>query len=591
MFLLASSLVSGDARPFRVALLSVSLLLTACATSTPQMTPALPAPSAPAFEEVLVQPRPVLPVPPGPREDALYRALVAEMAGQRGHLDLAVSNYMDLARQYPRDARLAERATRVALFAKREEFAFEAAGLWVVADPKSLDARQVLALLQMRRGNQEDAYRNLDLVLSTAGSGASERLRSIATILGRENDRRAALALMRRLVERRRDNPEALFAQALLAVRADEMAEARTAMEAALKLVPPTPSMALAYLGILQKQGDGDAAATWLGTVLAQRPEDFDLRLVYARLLADMKRYADARLQFERLAASAPDNSDVQYALGLLNLQDNAPARARPYFERMLELGERPAEASFYLGQIEEAAGSRDRALDYYRAVDDGQFLLDAQVRVAFLLAQQDKLADARAHLAELATAKPELKPKLARAEGEILVDKGQLAEAMAVYDRALEAGFDAELLYTRAMLAERMNRLDILERDLRAVIERDPHNAQALNALGYTLADRTTRYQEALDLIDRALALTPDDFYILDSKGWVLFRLGRHDEALVFLRRALAERNDPEVAAHLVEVLWTRGDHDAARQAYVDAKRAFPDDSKLMAVGKRLGL
>ncbi len=160
----------------------------------------------------------------------------------------------------------------------------------------------------------------------------------------------------------------------------------------------------------------------------------------------------------------------------------------------------------------------------------------------------------------------------------------------MATYDAELQDGaFHSELLYARAMLADKMGAIEVLERDLRTIIEQEPENAQALNALGYTLADRTARYEEALELIKRALKLSPDDFYILDSMGWVLYRLQRFDEAIEYLEQARALRNDPEVAAHLGEVLWIKGERDAARDVWETALRDTPNDKKLLDVIKRL--
>ena len=177
------------------------------------------------------------------------------------------------------------------------------------------------------------------------------------------------------------------------------------------------------------------------------------------------------------------------------------------------------------------------------------------------------------------------------RSEAEILVRKDRLMDAMSVYDVALqEFPENNDLLYARAMLAEKLNMLDVLERDLRDVLSREPNNADALNALGYTLADRTDRYEEALEFIKRAYELKPDDHYIVDSMGWIMYRLGRHDEALKYLRRAMELNNDSEIAAHLGEVLWVMGDETAAREIWDTALETTPEDKRLLDVIKRFG-
>jgi tetratricopeptide (TPR) repeat protein len=222
--------------------------------------------------------------------------------------------------------------------------------------------------------------------------------------------------------------------------------------------------------------------------------------------------------------------------------------------------------------------------------VQGGSNYFGAQMRIALVKAVKGRADEAIAFLDKVVPEDDEQRFSLARAKGEILTDKNRYADAMQVYDAALAKGeFHSDLLYTRAMLAERMGRVDVLEKDLRTILAREPDNAQALNALGYTLADSTQRYDEALTLISRALELSPKDFYVLDSMGWVLYRLGRFDEAIGYLHKAREMRNDPEVAAHLGEVLWAKGDRDAARKTWDAALRTTPTDKKLLEVIKRL--
>lgn len=214
---------------------------------------------------------------------------------------------------------------------------------------------------------------------------------------------------------------------------------------------------------------------------------------------------------------------------------------------------------------------------------------MGAQIRYAVLLGQQAGVEQAQHFLHALSQKSPQESIRLRRAEAEILIEAERLEQAMAVYNEALAAHpGDTELLYARAMLAEKIDRLDILEGDLRAILMQDPDNADALNALGYTLADRTDRHQEALELITRALSLKPHDYYILDSMGWVLYRMGRYEEAIKHLRRALAVNEDPEVAAHLGEVLWMMGNKKAARSVWQKALQSTPEDQGLLEVMRR---
>ncbi len=514
---------------------------------------------------------------------------MAEFAGQRGHLDVAVKNYVELASSL-RDVGLAERATRIAVFARDDESALSAARTWVELDPKDMDARQILAAMYIRHGNADAALEHLEYVVSHDAGQPGNRLRMVANLLGHEDDRQTALAVMEKLVAKHGDDSDALLAYALLAIRAEQLDKARDAMNRIVKRTELSSNVAMAYLAILQKQGKLPQAIEWLDSVLAANPKQFGLRLIYARLLADANRYEEARLQFGMLSTEAPDNSDIVFALGLLNLQANRVDEAAKNFTRLLKLDARTDEAHFYLGQIAEARKEPELALAQYKQVQGGSNYFNAQMRTAMVKAVKGQTDEAIAFLDKLTVEDDEQRFTVARAKGEILTDKNRLEEAMKVYDAVLANGeFHSDLLYTRAMLAERMGKIDVLEKDLRAILAKEPDNSQALNALGYTLADSTKRYDEALALITRALELSPKDFYILDSMGWVLYRLGRLDEAIQYLEKARELRNDPEVAAHLGEVLWVKGDRAAATKTWETALRDTPNDKKLLEVIKRL--
>lgn len=545
-------------------------------------------PAAPTVAVIAAQP--AAPVAPFQYEnDPYYRLLMAEFAGQRGHLDVAVKNYVELA-QSLRDAGLAERATRISVFARDDESALTAARTWVELDPKDMDARQILAAMYIRHGNADAALEHLDYVVSNDAGQPGNRLRMVANLLGHEDDRQTALAVMEKLVAKHGDDSDALLAYALLAIRAEQLDKARDAMNRIVTRTELSSNVAMAYLAVLQKQGKLPQAIDWLDSVLAANPTQFGLRLIYARLLADANRYEEARLQFGMLATEAPENSDIVFALGLLNLQANRLGEAAKNFTRLLKLDARVDEARFYLGQIAEAQKDPQAALSHYRKVQGGSNYFGAQMRIALVKAIEGQTDESLAFLDKLNPEDDEQRFNVARAKGEILTDKNRFDEAMKVYDTALATGeYHSELLYTRAMLAERMGKIEVLEQDLRTIIAKEPDNSQALNALGYTLAESTKRYDEALALISRALAISPQDFYILDSMGWVLYRLGRFDESVSYLEKARELRNDPEVAAHLGEVLWVKGERAAAQKTWEAALRDTPNDKKLLEVIKRL--
>ncbi len=544
-----------------------------------------------AIEESIEPGEPVLSRKPGISqlsEDVLYKLLVAEIAGQRGKIDIALNNYLEVLEVIP-DARIAERATRIALFARNTGKALKAGELWLTLAPENLDAHQIAAAMYIRSGKVEQALEHLEFVLSADEPDSNQKLLMIANFLGREEDKETALSIMQRLVDKREGETGALLAYALLSIRAEDIDRARIAMDEIIQLAPDHLGIAMAYLSVLQRTENVQIAVDWLEAVLAKAPEHFELRLVYARMLADARRFEDARVQFNILARQKPEHADVRYALGLLYLQASQLDEAKQHLLMLVGEEEREHDAHYYLGQILEAQKNHIEAEEHYRSVTDGEHSFDSQLRIVTMMADQSKIEEARAYLRTVHAVGTDDKLKIVRIEGEILAEEGQYEEAMAVYDAALAEYYDTELLYTRAMLAEKMDALDILERDLRAIIEEEPENAQALNALGYTLADRTERYQEAHDLIRRALELSPADFYILDSMGWVLYRLGRFEEAISYLRQARELRDDPEVAAHLAEVLWVTGDRDGARDVWESALRTTPGDAILLDVIERL--
>lgn len=520
--------------------------------------------------------------------EPLYRILVAEFAGQRGRLDLAVEYYVEAAKEF-QDLGIAQRATRIAVFARNNKAALEAAKIWVDQAPADTEAHQILAAMYIRDGDADAAIGHLETVLNAETESADRRLRTIADLLSREEDKITALNVMQELISRRPGDIAALVAYALLAIRAEQVDQAAVAMERVIGSDAVDTSIAMAYVALLQRHDKSRSALEWLERAIEKETDAYGLRLIYARLLADSNRYEEARVQFSLLAAKTPDNSDVIYALGLLNLQADRIDAARKNFHQLLDLKARGDDANFYLAQIEESRGEADNALDLYRAVKGGANYFQSQIRIGLTLSSIDEVADAQAHMRSIVPENDDQRLQLVRAEGEILTQHGRLDDAMALYDRSLVDTYDMELLYTRAMLAEKMGRLNVLEADLRTILEREPENSQALNALGYTLADRTERYEEAHELIGRALALNPDDFYILDSMGWVLYRLGRLTEAVEFLERARGIKNGPEVAAHLGEVLWVMGDKDAARDIWDSALQDQPDDQRLLDAIERL--
>jgi tetratricopeptide (TPR) repeat protein len=520
-------------------------------------------------------------------EDIMFKVLVAEVAGQRGKIDIAIENYLDLARS-TRDPVVIERATRIAVYARDNDAAYEAASLWLEVDPENPDAHQVLTVMTFRRGDIDQALYHLEIILEASNGKLDQKLWMIANFLGREEDQTAVMELMERLMANHMDDADAMFAFANVSARMGDLERSLSLLERVLEIKPENDTAAMTYIALLQRKGESKKALSWIEDALKDREDDFNLRMAYARLLTDAKNFDEARHQFEILSEQAPNNIDVLYALGLLYLQTNRLDEAEKYFIRLTELKKRVFDSNYYLGRIAEERDNLDKASDLYQGVHGGDNYFDARVRLSLILAKQGKIEKALGNIRSIQKTKGSNRLLLIQAEGEILTEQKRYQEAMIVFDKAIEEESHPDLLYSRAMLAEKMGRLDILEKDLKAILEMDANNATALNALGYTLADRTDRYDEAYEYIKRAYEISPGDFYILDSMGWILYRLGRLDEAVSFLQKALALRNDPEIAAHLGEVFWVMGNKQAAKEVWDTALKDTPKDDRLLEVIER---
>jgi tetratricopeptide (TPR) repeat protein len=520
--------------------------------------------------------------------ELMYKVMVAEVALQRGQPHIAAIAYLELARE-TRDPRIAQRATEIAWNARLMDAATEAAGIWLQGAPGNARARQVLGALLANQQKVDAARAQFEQWLASDPENVGQSFLQLSTLLARNKDRKAVVELVSGLAERYPRVPEARLAVAQAAWNAGDETLALEESSAALKLKPDWELAALFRAQALQRRSS-DEALTFLSGYLAKHPDAKDARLNYARLLVTNKRHAEARKQFELLVQQFPQNPDVVMAVALLAMQAADYDAAETQLRRALEVGYgEPDIARLYLGQVNEERKRFDEALKWYSSVEQGEQYVNAQARFAGVLAKQGRLAEARKHLQQAAAAGPQQRVQLTQAEAHLLRDANAYKEAFELLGDALQKMPDyPDLLYDHAMAAEKVNRLDVLENNLRKLIQLRPDHAHAYNALGYTLADRTERLTEARDLIEKALALSPDDAFIMDSMGWVLYRLGESREALEHLQRAYTVRPDAEIAAHLGEVLWATGQQEQARKVWSDALKEHGDNEALQNTIKR---
>lgn len=530
-------------------------------------------------------------VDPRYRDEAnlLYDVLVAEIAGYQGKLDQSLDYYLEAADRSQSPA-VAERAARIALFARDYSKARRAVQRWVELAPENIDAHRTLALLYLREGLLEESAQQFESVLNLAQSQTEQAYLLIARLLAREHDADAALKVMGLLADRHPEDADAAYAQANLALQSDRLDTALASIERALQLKPDWPEASLTRAHILMRMEKIDEAIVGMKSVLRAHRDSRDLRIGFARLLAEAGRFEEARQQFDALLKQSPRDPDLLYTISLLSLEGEHFDLAERYLKRLIKTGKRTEDANYFMGVLAEKREQLDRAMTWYRKVNSGERALDAHIRIAALLAQQGKIEQARAELRKFPANSEEVAARLVLSELDLLRQAKQYEEAMQVADSALtRLPEDNDILYARAMLAEKLDRIDLLESDLKRILEREPDNAHALNALGYTLADRTQRYQEALEYVQRAYELAPEEPAILDSLGWVNYRLGNYEQALKFLRQAYAADPDAEIAAHLGEVLWISGAHDEARQVWAQGQQEDPDNQVLVETMNRL--
>jgi tetratricopeptide (TPR) repeat protein len=515
--------------------------------------------------------------------------MLAEISGQRGHINVAVKQYLEAAK-ISRNPEVIERAARIAVYARDNESALQAAQLWTEVTPNSIEAHQVAAAMNLRTGNTSKAHFHLETVINLSKQkGKRNTFMLITSLLGKESDKQAALDVMQQLVASRQDNPDALYAYSQLALLVGDLENAREAVQRVLKLKPEWADAHILFSNTLYRQGNKEQALQQLKSALERVPGNIALRDYYARRLVDEKRYQEAYNQFKIILEAAPGNAEAKYALALLSLQTNQLEEANKIFKQLVKSGQRVQESSYYLGQIAEQQGKPDLAVQWYKVVSAGHYNVDAQIRIAMIDAKAGKIEQARERLNGLQADSLEIQQQILLAEGEILREAKMYQEAYDLYSEGLASMPDnVNILYARALTAEKIERLDVTFADLEKIIKLDPNNEQALNALGYTLVDRTDRLEEGLEYILKAYAINPDDAATLDSLGWAYYRLGNYAEALKYLRKAFEKLNDSEIAAHLGEVLWVMGEHDSARDIWEDALQATPSHKLLNDVIKR---
>lgn len=535
-------------------------------------------------------PEPIITTDKPFQASTFYSLLVAEVAGQRQQFDVSLANYLSEAEK-TQDPAIAERATRIAQYLGAHTYATKAAKIWVESAPRDAQAHQILAQAMMMEGDFSGALTHLETVFTLSGASQFDYLALNAQALG-SVQKNELLTQFEALTLKYPDYPPLWMAKGALLLQLEHYSDALSDFNNALSLRENYTAAALNKARTLHKLNKPEEALEWLDDLHDAMPKHKGIGVLRARILIDLKRYSEARAAFQYLYQLFPDDASIQLSLGLLNIEllefDEAIATLTP-----LTLSRPIAdEAYFYLARIAELQEDLPRALRNLHQVQQGRQFLPAQLQIMRLLIDMEGIDAARDHLSKTRGQYPQFNTELVQLEIELLIKDNNYPEAYAVANMAIDDDPEnVDLLYSRGLIAEKLNNIPQLEADLRKIIKLHPDNAEAMNALGYTLADKTDRFAEALALVQQALVLAPQNPAIIDSLGWIHYRLGDLNKALELLQLAYNDFPDHEVAAHLGEVLWQLNRPQEAEDIWRQGLEEKADSPVLMETLKRFNV
>ncbi|MFQ5982438.1 MAG: tetratricopeptide repeat protein [Woeseiaceae bacterium] len=522
-------------------------------------------------------------------EESSAHVLQAEIALQRQDYRQAASEYRKAA-ELSKNVDVAKQATRVAFSYGFNEDALRSAQRWMKLDEDSDEALLYVAQLQLRLGDIKHSRRSFNRLLERGEQEPDERLVSLIPFLSQENAEDAA-KLMQQLAKPYKNSAPAHYAAGVMALQAGDSEEAAERASRALELKPDWLKAHLLKARAMLLGGDQEGAIDYTSRIVGDDPDpDPEARMELAIIMLSAGRDDDALSQINQILLEQPARTDALRLMAIINFRLENLDAAWADFQDVLSSGHYTMDALYYLGRIADRRSEHEQAVRLYSQVQSGTNAVISQRRASAILAQQGKTDEALAHLRQFGVDNPAHAIDMVEAEAQLLVSLERYPEALEAYERVVEYRPDSETaVLGKAELLLRMGRLDDAIREYRQSVKRWPDSAMSLNALGYTLADRTEEYAEAEKLIKKALKLDPDSAAIIDSYGWVLYRLGKHERALEELQRAYAKLKDPEVASHIVEVLAKLERPEEARQVLEEAELLNPGNRLLKDVRERV--
>ena len=520
--------------------------------------------------------------------EELYLLLSGEIAAQRGRFDVTLVNYMKAAQQ-SRDLGVIERTMRIAQSLNADNAQQQLAALWLEVAPDNMQAHRISAIQAVKKNELETALSHMEQIMDLGGDADFDSLAAMAGNLPPEQQQEL-LDLYQKLEQRHPDNPELQYSIALLLKVTGEPQQALAKLAPLLDSKPDFQPALILKGDLLYQTDQKQQALDHLRANTRQFPDNRQMGTLYGRMLIGEGELQTAQNEFRRLVNRFPDVPGLRLSYALVALENDQIALAEEELTRLIEQGHHSDEAHYYLGRIADEENENEQAIGYYRNVEKGNYFFPALARASELMAEQGELDEALANIREIRKNNPDQDENFRLLEINLLLDRDHDERALQAANEALKSfPGNVRIRYARAMLLDSMDKPEQAEADLRTIIEEQPDNAVALNALGYILTTRTDRLDEARDYIERALAIDPENPAILDSMGWVLYLQGNTDESLSYLSRAWEAYADPEVAAHYGEALWQTGNQEQARSIWREGFEQDPDHPILTETVERL--
>lgn len=577
--------------PFRRVLMSMlPVALLGCSSMSMNTGTALAQASGDTAASTVAAADNAAPVPKASNEQVdsqlMFELMISELAGRRGQLDVALAGYLRASKR-TNDPRVSERATRLAMFGRQWAEAENAAKRWISLDSAAEGATAILAQALLRQGKTEKAAEQYVSIVSLSDDRVVA-IRQVQVELQQNENAAQSLTIMQSVLAAHPEEVEAHLGVARSFLIGSDRKLALESVSNALDREPQNTDALLLKAQVLSAMGRPDEGFSALQQAINENPENMALRLGHAQLLVEAGRYDEVGEHLDFLYSAAPDSADTLLTISLLALDSRRIERAKTFLTSLLDSGEYQDQANFYLARISDQEQDYESAIAFYDAVQPGELQLNAQIRIAELQGLTGNLDEGRERLRSMAQAVPNpgMQLRLISAESRMLQQAGESAEAVLVLTDGLSRfPANADLLYARALAAEGAGDQSLMMDDLNQLIDLEPENAHAMNALGYHFASNNIELDRAEVLLVAANRLLPNDPAIMDSLGWLRYRQGQFDEAITLLRSAYVLYPDPEIAAHLGEVLWLNGAEREARQLVEKALLDSPDDDNLQQV------